>query len=560
MPRKFNIIVGLGGTGEKCASALIHDICVGNVDCTKEDVFKFILIDKDSKCATLSECTSLISKYQQFRANYTEKLPTETTPQFARPKIELSQWDIDAMINPAGSANNNITVKQAVVTNNQGQDQQLLDMIYSDDEQDKGLQNGFYGHPTLGATVFRYAMKNYKGRGNTYLPVVNEAIAANTAGNNIEIRVFIFGSIFGGNGASILPNIAREISAELTAAGFAAGRFKIGGALILPFFRIPTLDSDGNRVPDYAFKISEDTFMRKTIESLRYYESAKIVKSQNNQNGCFDRLYLLGNMPFDFTSDNYADGGSDQNPHFHLINMLAANAACDFFNTPVADLNAAAQPNNLYIDRIAQRTAGEVNTFNWSNLAGEIAQGGKGKKDRYLKMACLAEFYTGYMYPQFFFRLGDDALMNDSKEVAVLYGRNGVFHRRNNCDSGQFNALKDSVNATNAYLEEYITYLYEVANTGIDWSNLANRGTPYCNLFNSAHLGVLKTAVDDARQGRDNAIHQLPNNLTLLGNIDNEIADVVNTLFTTADPGRNGLYGGNYARLVDAIYGSFLIG
>lgn len=565
----FNIVIGLGGTGEKCVSALIHDICVGNVTCKPDDVFKVMLIDKDSNCATLNACRSLIAEYEHFRQAYTEKLladgnkPT-VSPRFAIPKIEIADWNIDAMINPPGATTvrSDITVKQAI-GNNDNQNQQLLDMVYSDEEQDKGLQNGFYGHPTLGATIFRYAMKNYKGRGNQYLPVVQEAVARMNQGN-IDVRVFIFGSIFGGNGASILPNVAREIKDELIAAGFT--NFKIGGVLVLPFFCIPTVDKQGNPVPDSAFKISENTFMRKTIESLRYYESAGIVKSNTKPNGCFDRLYILGNKPFDVTSDYYADGGADQDPHFHLVNMLAANAACDFFNAPVNNLNATAQANNVYINRIAPNTTVNVDEFTWDNLDGGNAIGVNTKSDRYMKMACLAEFYTGYMYPQFNLRHGDAELMRASNDVAVICGRlrGTLFHvGDNDCTPGGLNELKGLVNAMNEYLQEYIIYLDEVANTGINWCDMANRGASYCRLFNRDHLDILKTAVDSARRGtdnrsRDNEIQTMPKNLTLLGNID-DIADVVDKFFTKVTPGRDGLYKRNYARLVDAIYGSFVI-
>ena len=181
-------------------------------------------------------------------------------------------------------------------------------------------------------------------------------------------------------------------------------------------------------------------------------------------------------------------------------------------------------------------------------------------------MACLAGFYIGYMYPQFNFRFDDDALIKKSREVAVLYGKKGLFHGGDNrCDSATLNKLKGLVNAMNEYLQEYIIYLDEVANTGIDWSKKANQGNSYCGLFDQTHLNKLKEAVDSARTGRDNRekdkeIDKLPSNLKCLGNIGKDIRDVVAEFFTTPNPGGDGLYQGNYARLVDEIYRSFAIG
>ena len=53
-----------------------------------------------------------------------------------------------------------------------------------------------------------------------------------------EVRIFLVSSIFGGQGASGFPSIARLIRKILEQKGIQEGVY-IGGALMLPYFKFP---------------------------------------------------------------------------------------------------------------------------------------------------------------------------------------------------------------------------------------------------------------------------------------------------------------------------------
>jgi hypothetical protein len=72
--------------------------------------------------------------------------------------------------------------------------------MYSVEEQNVSLDKGFYGHPAIGATLFKKVMNDDKEN------LMKKVTAGEHRIDDFESRVFIFGSIFGGTGAAILPN------------------------------------------------------------------------------------------------------------------------------------------------------------------------------------------------------------------------------------------------------------------------------------------------------------------------------------------------------------------
>ena len=130
------------------------------------------------------------------------------------------------------------------------------------------------------------------------------------SGDDGGAKVFLAGSIFGGTGASGFPTIAQIVKKELDV--------KLGGALLLPYFKFPDDKGDGE------LKAKSDEFLMNTQTALKHYHIW-------NQTGIYDAVYLFGDESR--TDVENALGGPEQTkkwPH-NFIELYAALAATDFF-------------------------------------------------------------------------------------------------------------------------------------------------------------------------------------------------------------------------------------
>ena len=100
----------------------------------------------------------------------------------------------------------------------------LFEVLYSEKERDTELDKGFRGHPSIGASVMAQTVLGNAEPWKTFRDLVNA---------DMNPKVFLAGSIFGGTGASGFPTIAKLIKNELKAVKV---KTQIGGALVLPYF------------------------------------------------------------------------------------------------------------------------------------------------------------------------------------------------------------------------------------------------------------------------------------------------------------------------------------
>ena len=136
--------------------------------------------------------------------------------------------------------------------------------------------------------------------------------------NSFEVddKIFIISSIFGGTGASGFPLLLKTLR---TGDSFSnhdlINNAEIGAITILPYFKLKS---------DDASEIDSSTFISKTKSALAYYEN------NISKNGSIDALYYLAD-DITNTYDNH-EGGTAQENDAHLIEFLAATAIVDFSN------------------------------------------------------------------------------------------------------------------------------------------------------------------------------------------------------------------------------------
>lgn len=194
----------------------------------------------------------------------------------------------------------------------------LLNALYDNsDQKDRNaelnleLNLGFKGKPNIGSVVFHE------------LRTTDELKKFfNTFGKQEDDRVFIIGSIFGGTGASGLPEIVKAIREHSNSQ---IKQAPIGACIVMPYFGLgePQPDSDDTGA------IDAHSFAAKTVAALGYY-----AQGLNDQ---INAMYYVGDKNTD--DYTYSEGSERQENRAHVVEMIGALSIFDFIRKPISSLN-----------------------------------------------------------------------------------------------------------------------------------------------------------------------------------------------------------------------------
>jgi len=170
-------------------------------------------------------------------------------------------------------------------------------------------------------------------------------------------RVFVFGSIFGGTGASsipIIPTALRDAAKVLGANTLDLKKVKFGSTLLTQYFTFPNASDDELKKQKVIAK--SELFALNCQAALQFYKDDPTVKAY------YKRFYHIG-WP---TNDNFKieydgevqTGGAQQKNQCHVVELLAAAAAYDFFYDSDSNMNDA---EAQYVYRSAESTGGGYN-------------------------------------------------------------------------------------------------------------------------------------------------------------------------------------------------------
>ena len=318
--------IGIGGTGAKCIESLIHLTAAGLIPGNEK--LYLLFVDPDKANGSLGRAGELMKCYSQSRENRlagTDLLKTEI--EIANPNV----WS------PLGDGINRLDgyFKYHTLPETASH---VFDVLYTPQEKTTPLDKGFRGHPSIGAAVLATAI----GLDNVqpWQKLWHNVEADIGAGE--DVKVILFGSIFGGTGASGLPTIARILQNKFS--NYAdKEKIKLSGVLMLPYFSFERVQTD-------EMKADSHDFLLNTQAALQYYNQQNDLKS-------FDYTYLIGCA--DQRSMRVAKlGGEAQKNDPHYAELYAALAAVNFFTKDKFDKQRT-------YNVIASQTA---NALRWTDL------------------------------------------------------------------------------------------------------------------------------------------------------------------------------------------------
>lgn len=291
-------VFAIGGTGARVLRPLTMLLAAGIE--TKASEIVPIIIDPDAACGDKTDTVQLMNNYISLY-NTQAQFDGRATKSFS---TKLGKLDFPhEYVMPMGENTNTSFGNYMHFGSLDERQSALVNMLFSDDNQNADMTIGFTGNPNIGSVVL-----NQFAQSDEFLNFASSFAPGD--------KIFIISSIFGGTGASGFPLLLknlRNISPALHIPNSAAiQNAEIGAITVLPYFNVK---------PEDDAVIESDTFISKTKAALSYYE-----RNLNNLNV----LYYIGDP--DRGQQEYNDGGATQRNQPHFVELAAALAVIDFAN------------------------------------------------------------------------------------------------------------------------------------------------------------------------------------------------------------------------------------
>lgn len=438
-------IIAIGGTGMRCLESFVHLCAAGMFD---NKTINILTLDTDIDNGNKGRVEELIRLYNDIKtADPSQPGGDSTADTFFSAKLNLYRFYTNY------SSDDRKTYKELSHTRGLSQqdrdDNDALSELFFEKStvQEFPLDHGYRAQTHLGSLLMYHgiieaAIKAKKGGPDVkdnerelqeFLQLLNQ--------NATNARVFVFGSVFGGTGASSIPVIPialRDALKIITGGNNEINFDKVNFAstLLTDYFSFDMPD-DQQRKKDKVIADSTN-FALNSQAAMSFYENDITVRDT------YKLLYHIGwpnvKIKYSQTADGEVNtGGSDQTNPCHVVELMSAAAAFDFFNRETLP-----QQHAQYVFRSVEETEGR-------------------------KLRLSGESFVGKKFgPLFEEKLG--SLLSFSHLILSHYkgsreGVNGTAALRDDLkarNANEFNALLDEqARLIDSYLK---TYAYQVVN------------------------------------------------------------------------------------------------
>lgn len=299
-------IFAIGGTGARVVRSLTMLMASGIPGFNHDTEICPIIIDYDLHNGDKDRAVTSMKKYCKVR-ELIEKGEHDPNNGFFGAKITDTvkgfQWYFDIQNNADRSYSDYIGYSN--MDTESPTTKKLVESLYdsSNDEQytelNINMKVGFQGNPNIGSVVFNRLRgdEEFKNFATFFKPDKD--------------KVVIIGSLFGGTGASGIPQLITAMHNEHAPSNLK--RANVAAVMVLPYFDV----KKNNNVDS----INSILFNSKTKAALNYYETSKI-------NDAINSIYYVGDRTA--TVVEYSLGDFKQKNNAHPVEMIAAMAVAHF--------------------------------------------------------------------------------------------------------------------------------------------------------------------------------------------------------------------------------------
>lgn len=322
----MNYIIAAGGTGMRCLESFVHLCAMGMFD---RKTFHLLLIDTDHDNGNLERTRNLLKDYIKIKGG------SESTQEaFFTAQLKLYEFisnygenesSFENIVRQTNDLQDGQTVDKVALENDM-----LLNLLVDTNSQVFDLTHGYRSQTHIGSDLMYHDI--VYGRDGVNRSQLEDFLGIMQADPDKDKRVFVFGSLFGGTGASAIPVLptALERAAYFLdpngAVKFAG--FTYGATLLTNYF---TFRAPGeSQLEDQKVIASATEFSLNSKAALMYYENDASIRQK------YKRFYLVGwpGAPTDFSNtgnNGVITGGAAQRNDVHTTELMCAFAAHDFF-------------------------------------------------------------------------------------------------------------------------------------------------------------------------------------------------------------------------------------
>ncbi len=342
-------VIAIGGTGMRCLESFVHLCAIGMFD---NKTINILTMDTDTGNGNKERTEQLVDKYIAIKKGNGKDYGQPNINTFFSAVIKMSKYATDYN---GDSRNSYINLSRSTTGLSEVQKQENEDLaaLFLDKAtvQKFNLSHGYRAQTHLGSMLMYHSILE---------SARNRAIGSNTKNKDFDEnlgifldelgaannpRVFIFGSVFGGTGASSIPIIpvafrdAIKLMAQIKggSASLDFDNVRFGASLLTDYFSFASPKAqqkakDGNEViADWQ------NFSLNSQAALEFYSQDPTVKK------VYKRLYNIGwpmpvsNLGHDGNGETLT-GGNKQRNDCHVVELMCACAAFDFFTLPDSSL------------------------------------------------------------------------------------------------------------------------------------------------------------------------------------------------------------------------------
>lgn len=324
MPRDY--IMAVGGTGARCLESVIFLSAAGLFS----KPLQVLIVDPDQNNGNSIRAGNLVPLYHKLNgftqpSNPSQRglLPFNRKP-LQRPVLFQAQINVDGAaldipVNAFWQDPNNpdrTFGKSIDYGKLSSQFKEFLQLFYEQDDLNMELGKGYRGRPNVGVVTLISDLRRTVNSGGNGLQKLTESLRAELKGD--PVRVFMFGSVFGGTGAAGLPTLP-ELLREIYQQEDLYKKLRFGCAMLTPYFTFPppTAQSYGGPSPDSAIH------QVATQAALLHYSYAPPN---------YQHVYVVGAPELINSKVGHKLGGEEQRNDAHYAELVAALGARDFFS------------------------------------------------------------------------------------------------------------------------------------------------------------------------------------------------------------------------------------
>lgn len=328
MAKQEIFIVGIGGTGMRCIESFIHLCSIGMFDETEVNL---LAIDTDKNNGNFIRLKELKDCYLSIKGKVGKGHATHKDTFFSA-KLNYYQFSPDYSTD---STFNDLYNYDDVKDENP-EYAHIADLVLTESTRTFDLKHGYRAQTHLGSMLMYHSILNevQSSRRSDIRDFVTKLLEKADSGNP---RVFIFGSVFGGTGASsisIVPKALINAAANIGSAQNIEDKVYFSSILLTGYFSFQ-LPSDDEKAKQKIIATS-DKFSFNSQAAMMFYEADDTIRK------IYQKLYLLGTKDLSWKTkqkeSTVVTGAEKQRNDAHYIELMAAFAAHDFFNLPESEL------------------------------------------------------------------------------------------------------------------------------------------------------------------------------------------------------------------------------